>query len=117
MKPKDIDTYLGSIPDSQRTALQELRAQIRKAAPKADECISYGIPVFRQGGVICGFGAAKKHLAFYPFSSRIIEIFAEDLKNFDTSKGTIRFQPENPLPSALISKIVKARLEENNTKT
>jgi uncharacterized protein YdhG (YjbR/CyaY superfamily) len=113
-KPKTIDDYLEVLPADKRAALEKLRKTIRAAAPKAEECISYQIPAFRQNGVLVGFGATAKHCAFFPFNSTTVAAHKEDLKGFDTSKGTIRFQPEKPLPASLVRKLVKERLAENN---
>jgi uncharacterized protein YdhG (YjbR/CyaY superfamily) len=113
-KPKTIDDYLEGLPADKRAALEKLRKTIRAAAPKAEECISYQIPAFRQNGVLVGFGATANHCAFFPFNSTTVTAHKEDLKGFDTSKGTIRFTPDKPLPAALVRKLVKARLAENN---
>ena len=113
MKPADIDAYLATLGSDQRSALEALRQTIRSAAPEAEECISYGIPAFRLGGMLVGFGAAKKHCAFYLMSGSIVEAFAADLGGYDTSKGAIRFQASKPLPAALVKKLVKARIREN----
>jgi uncharacterized protein YdhG (YjbR/CyaY superfamily) len=93
-----------------RRVLQKLRQQITTAAPKAEECMSYGIPGFRVNGkLLVSYGAAVKHCAFYPGS--IVREFAKELKDYDTSgKGTLRFSPDKPLPAALVRKIVKARI-------
>jgi uncharacterized protein YdhG (YjbR/CyaY superfamily) len=111
--PETIDEYLGRLNASQRNALQKLRRTIRAAAPKAEECISYQICAFRQNGMLVGFGATEKHCAFYLMSSSTLSGFQEELQKYDTSKGTIRFQPDRPLPATLIRKLVKARLAEN----
>jgi uncharacterized protein YdhG (YjbR/CyaY superfamily) len=112
-KPKTIDEYLAPLPAEQRAALERLRKTIKSAAPKAEECISYGICAFRLNGMLVGFGATSKHCAFYLMSASIIGTHREDLAGYDTSKGTIRFQPDEPLPAALVKKLVKARLAEN----
>ena len=109
-----IDEYLARLPPDKRAALQWLRRHIRAAAPGAVECISYGIPAFRLGGkLLVHFGAAAKHCAFYP--GGIIERFAEELAGYDTSKGTIRFPPDAPLPAALIRTIVRAQIARRGT--
>lgn len=113
-KPKTIDDYLEGLPADKRAALEKLRQTIRAAAPKAEECVSYQIPAFRQNGVLVGFGATAKHCAFFPFNSTTVAAHKAELKGYDTSKGAIRFQPEKPLPAALVRKLVKARLAENN---
>jgi uncharacterized protein YdhG (YjbR/CyaY superfamily) len=112
-KPTTIDEYLATVSDEQREALEKLRKTIKSVAPKAEECISYGLAAFRLNGMLVGFGATSKHCAFYPFSSSTVEEFKDELNGYDTSKGTIRFQPEKPLPTALVKKLVKARMAEN----
>ena len=112
-KPQSIDEYLATVSEDQRAALEKLRKTIMSVAPTAEECISYQICAFRQNGMLVGFGAAAKHCAFYPMSSTTVAAFKDDLKDYDTSKGTIRFQPDKPLPAALVRKLVKARLAEN----
>jgi uncharacterized protein YdhG (YjbR/CyaY superfamily) len=109
--PKNTDEYLAALSDDQRRALERLRKDIRAAAPKAEECISYGVPGFRLNGkLLVSYGAATKHCAFYPGS--IVQAFKTELKGYGTSKGTIRFAPDEPLPSALVRKIVKARIAQ-----
>ena len=112
-KPKTIDEYLSRLKDDQRAALERLRQTIRSAAPGAEECISYQLPAFRLNGMLVGFGATSKHCAFYLMSSTAVEAHKDELRGFDTSKGTIRFQPDAPLPTALVRKLVKARVAEN----
>ena len=112
MNPPDTDTSLASVDPDQGDALEALR-RIRSATPDAEECISYGIPAFRLNGMLVGFGATKKHCALYLMSGSVVEAFAADLGDYDTSKGTIRFQAAKPLPAALVKKLVKARIREN----
>lgn len=112
MSAKSIDEYLEGVQPAQRAALEKLRGQVAAAAKGAQECISYGLPAFRRGRVVCGFGATQKHCALYMFSDSIVDAFTADLADFDTSKGTVRFQPSTPLPESLVKKLVKARLRE-----
>jgi uncharacterized protein YdhG (YjbR/CyaY superfamily) len=112
-KPRTIDEYLAALPDDKRAALQKLRNTITAAAPKAEECISYQLPAFRQNGMLVGFGATANHCAFYLMSSSTVEAHKDELKGYDTSKGTIRFQADDPLPAVLVRKLVKARIAEN----
>lgn len=114
-KPKTIDEYLAALSDDKRAALEELRKTIRAAAPEAEECISYQLPAFRLDGMLVGFGATAKHCAFYLMSSSTVAGHQEELKDYDTSKGTIRFQAGNSLPAALVRKLVQARIAENRT--
>jgi len=111
-----IDDYLAALPADQRAALQKLRQTIHAAAPRAEECISYGLAAFRQDGMLVAFGATRTHCAFYPMSSTMVAAHAEELQRYDTSKGTIRFQPDQPLPATLVRKLVKARLVENQAR-
>jgi uncharacterized protein YdhG (YjbR/CyaY superfamily) len=112
-KPRSIDDYLAAARPDQRAALQKLRKTIRAAAPKAEEGISYGLAAFRlDGRPLVAFGATDKHCAFYPMSSATIADHRGELRTYDTSKGTIRFQPDRPLPAVLVRKLVKARLAE-----
>ena len=112
-KAKTIDQYLAGLSDDKRAALQRLRKTIKAAAPKAEECISYQLPAFRQDGMLVGFGATANHCAFYLMSGSTVEAHKDELEKYDTSKGTIRFQADKPLPVALVRKLVKARIEEN----
>ena len=112
-KVKTIDEYLARLSDDKRAALEKLRKTIRAAAPRAEECISYQIPAFRLNGMLVGFGATANHCAFYPMSASTVAAHQDELEDYDTSKGTIRFQPDNPLPAALVRKLVKARIAEN----
>ena len=114
-KPKTIDEYLAALSDDKRAALQRLRKTIRAAAPKAEECISYQIPAFRRNGMLVGFRATPNHCSFFLMSSTTVEAHKDELKDYDTSTGTIRFQPDDPLPAALVRKLVKARIAENGS--
>jgi uncharacterized protein YdhG (YjbR/CyaY superfamily) len=112
-KPRTIDEYLAPLSNKKRAALEKLRRAIKSAAPKAEECISYQIPGFRLGGrLLVSFGAAANHCAFYP-GSFPLEALKDELKAYDTSKGTIRFQADSPLPATLVRKLVKARVAEH----
>ena len=108
--PKTINAYLARIDRDKRAALQKLRKDIRAAAPRAEECISYQMPAFRlDGKMLVWFGAAANHCSFFPGAT--VSAFKKDLKAYKTSKGTIRFDPAYPLPSTLVRKIVKARIK------
>ena len=110
---KNIDDYLATLPDDKRVALEKLRKAIRAAAPRAEECISYQVPAFHlDGRLLVAFGAGASHCAFYPGSSPV-EAHKDALKAYDTSKGTIRFQADNPLPATLVRKLVRTRIVEN----
>ena len=108
-KPKTHDDYLAAVTEDKRGALQELRTAIKMAAPKAEECISYQLPAFRLNGkFLVAYGAATNHCAFYPGST--VKALKDELKSYDTS--TIRFSADKPLPSALVRKLVRLRIEE-----
>lgn len=110
-KPTTHDEYLAGLSDEKRAALQKLRKDIQAAAPKLEECISYGVPSYRLNGkFLMSYGAASKHCAFYPGAT--VQRLQKELKDYETSKGTIRFAAETPLPSTLVRKIVKARIAE-----
>ena len=113
VKPKTIDEYLAALNGEQRRALEKLRKTIKATAPKAEESISYGLAAFRQNGMLVGFGATPNHCAFYLMSGTTLKSFKDELKAYDLSKGTIRFDPKKPLPVSLVRKLVKARLAEN----
>lgn len=107
-----VDDYLAALSDDKRAALERLRKNIRAAVPRAEECISYRLPAFRlDGKVLVWFGAATNHCAFYP--GAVLEAHKAELKDYETRKGTIRFQPDNPLPASLVRKLVKARIAQN----
>ncbi len=117
-KPKTINEYLAGQSDDKRAALEKLRETIKATAPKAQECISYGLAAFRLNGKpLVAFGATANHCAFYLMSGSTMEAYKEPLKDYDTSKGTIRFQADDPLPPALVRKLVKARTAENEKPT
>jgi uncharacterized protein YdhG (YjbR/CyaY superfamily) len=110
-KPKTHDDYLTAVSADKRTALEKLREAIKAAAPKAEECISYQTPAFRLNGkFLVAYGAGANHCAFYPGS--VVQALKKELKGYDTSKGTVRFPADKPLPSALVRKLVKRRIEE-----
>ena len=113
-KPATIDDYLAGVSPDKRVALDKLRKVIQSAAPGAEECISYSLPAWRlDGRMLVAMGAAANHCALYPMSARTVEAHKADLKKYETSKATVRFLPERPLPAALVRKLVKARIAEN----
>lgn len=115
-KPSSIDQYLAALPSDQRKVLDRLRRTIKSAAPNAEECISYGVPAFRQDGMLVGFGAAAKHCSLFLMSGSMVEKNRELLQNFNTSKGAIRFTAAKPLPAGLVKKLVKLRVAENEAR-
>lgn len=113
-KVNSIDDYIENAPAVTQPLLEEMRSIIHKVAPKATERISYGIPTFYLNGNLVHFAAYKTHIGFYPTSSGI-SAFKDDLKEYKTSKGTVQFPLNKPLPIALIKRIVKFRVKENTT--
>ena len=114
---KTIDEYLAGVNTDRRSALQKIREAIHAVAPNTEECISYGIPAFRLNGrSLVFFGAWANHCAFYPGSSATLKKFRKELRDFQTSKGTLRFSPDKPVPVALVKKLLKARIAENNAR-
>jgi uncharacterized protein YdhG (YjbR/CyaY superfamily) len=114
--PKNVDEYLECVPEPARSTLNKIRAAIRSAVPpEATETISYRIPAFKYKGVLVWFAAFSNHCSLFPTAS-VVEAFKNELKGFSTSKGTIHFPTDKPLPTALVKKLVKARVAQNESK-
>jgi len=108
---------LANVPEPARSTLSKMRATIRSVVPaETTEAIGYGMPTFRYKGALVAFGAFSEHCSFFPMSAALIEQFKDELKNYETAKGTIRFPLDKPLPSALLKKLVKARIAQNEAK-
>jgi uncharacterized protein YdhG (YjbR/CyaY superfamily) len=108
-----MDAYLARLDADKRAALEKLRATIKAAAPDAVEGQSYGLPAFKLNGKpLVALGASPKHCAFYPMSGNTIEAFKRELAGFQTSKGTVRFTPDKPVPASLVRRMVQARVAE-----
>ena len=113
----NTDEYLAAVPEPARSTLTRIRVVIRSAVPpEATEVISYRIPTFRYKGPLVGFAAFPNHCSFFPMSSSVLERFENDLQGLETSKGTIRFPVDKPLSAALVKKVVKARIAQNELK-
>ena len=111
----DVDAFLAALPDDARTALEALRRTIRAAAPDAEEAINYGVPSFKyHGRPLVSFGAGKNHCALYVQSPAVMDAHEDELESYDTSKGTVRFKASEPLPDALVTRLVKARMAETD---
>ena len=110
--PHSVDEYLAGIPEPARSTLNRIRAVVRSAAPpEATEAISYGIPAIKYQGVLLWFAAFSNHCSLFPGAS-VIKALRSELKDYHTSKGTIQFPVDKPLPAALVKKMVKARIAE-----
>jgi uncharacterized protein YdhG (YjbR/CyaY superfamily) len=114
--PQNVDEYLAGVPEPARDTLNKMRAAIRSAVPpEATEVISYGMPAFKHHGVLVWFAAFSNHCSLFPTAS-VIDAFKNELKGFSTSKGTIHFPTDKPLPTALVKKLVKARVAQTESK-
>ncbi len=114
--PKNTDEYLATVPEPARSTLNKIRTVIRSVVPpEATEAISYGMPAFKYKGVLVWFAAFSNHCSLFPTAS-VIEAFKHELKGYCTSKGTIHFPLDKPLPAALVKKMVKARIAQNEHK-
>jgi uncharacterized protein YdhG (YjbR/CyaY superfamily) len=114
-KFKTVDEYFSVLPAKVKTHMKDMRVTIRKAAPQAEEVISYNMPAFKYQGMLVYYAAHTEHIGFYPVSSAI-RAFEKDLIKYERSKGTIRFPLDKPIPINLVSKIVKFRVKENSEK-
>jgi uncharacterized protein YdhG (YjbR/CyaY superfamily) len=115
-KVSSVEDYLASLPDDKRAALERLRETIRSAAPMATEKISYGMPAFHHRGNLVYYAAFKDHCSLFPGSKKVLADHADELAGYETTKGTIHFTVDEPLPAALVKKIVKERIAENEAK-
>jgi uncharacterized protein YdhG (YjbR/CyaY superfamily) len=114
--PTSIDEYLAGVPEPARSTLNRIRAAIRAAVPpETTETISYRMPAFKYKGVLVWFAAFSNHCSFFPTAS-VIEAFKNELKDYSISKGTIQFPIDKPLPAALVKKMVKLRVAQNESK-
>ena len=113
--PKNIDDYVDRFPKEVQGLLRKMRLTIKKAAPQAKETISYGIPAFSLNGLLVWFAAFKTHIGFYPRASAIAA-FKKELSAYKGAKGSVQFPFDEPLPLALVSRVVKFRVKENLNK-
>ena len=112
-KPKTIDEYLAAVPANRRVALEKLRKTIRVIVSDAEECISYSMPAFRvDGRVVAGFQASRKGCSYYPFSGRTLKTLAAQLADYEKTKSALHFDPERPLPKALVRTLLTASIAE-----
>ena len=115
--PKTVDEYLASVPEPARSTLKKIRAAIRISAPaETTEFISYRMPMYKYKGMLMGYAAFPKHCSLFLATSSLVKMFKDELSRYKTSKGTIRFPTDKPLPASLVKKIVKARVAQNDQK-
>lgn len=113
MPPKDIDAYLASIEEPKRATLEQLRKTINDVEPRATECISYGMPAFKvDGKTIAGFAAFKNHLSYFPHSGSVLPELEEEVSGYTTTKGTLHFEIDKPLPKRLVKKLIAVRMRQ-----
>jgi len=112
---RNVDEYLARVPKEARATLEKLRQTIKAAAPMASEGISYQMPMYKHYGMVVGFAAFKNHCSIFP-GAAVMDVYKEELKKYDTSKGTIRFPANKPLPATLVKKLVRARIKENEAR-
>lgn len=113
--PKDIDDYISRYPADVQQLLRKMRQTIHKAAPKATETISYGIPAFRLNGMLVWFAAFKNHIGFYP-GAEAMKVLKKELSAYKGAKGSVQFPFDQPLPLPLVNRIVKFRVKQNLSK-
>jgi uncharacterized protein YdhG (YjbR/CyaY superfamily) len=111
--PESIDAYIADFAPDVQAALEQVRAAVRKAAPKATEVISYGMPAFKQNGYLVFFAAFKKHIGFYGNTTAANEKHKTEVAPYIGAKGSLRFPLDEPMPLSLIGKIVKLRVKED----
>ncbi len=113
MALRAIDEYLAALDEPKRKTLEALRQTIHGIIPRAEECISYGMPAFRlEGKVIAGFAAFKNHLAYLPHSGSVLGELSDDLAGYESTAGSLHFPIDKPLPRSLVKKLIATRLEE-----
>ena len=113
----EVEQYLARVPEPAHSTLQTVREMIRAAAPaESAECLSYGMPAFRYKGALVGYAAFKKHCSLFPMSGKLLDSLGDEVKDCRTSKGTLQFPQDQPPPKALVQKIVRLRVAENEAK-
>jgi uncharacterized protein YdhG (YjbR/CyaY superfamily) len=113
MTAKDIDGYLAAIEEPGRSTLEALRRSILAVVPDAEQCISYGMPAFKvQGKAVAGFAAFKNHLSYVPHSGSVLSELGEDIADYESTKGSLHFAVDQPLPDVLVRKLVETKLRQ-----
>jgi uncharacterized protein YdhG (YjbR/CyaY superfamily) len=113
MGPNEVDRYLAGLDEPQRRTLEALRESIMEVAPDAEQCISYGTPAFKVGGkTVAGFAAFKNHLSYLPHNGSVLATLSDDVAPYETSKGSLKFAINKPLPKRLVKKLIHTRMQE-----
>jgi uncharacterized protein YdhG (YjbR/CyaY superfamily) len=113
MAPNEIDRYLAELDEPQRSTLEALRKSIMEVVPAAEQCIAYGMPAFKvQGKTVAGFAAFKNHLSYLPHSGSVLATLPDDVAPYETSKGSLKFTINKPLPKRLVKKLIDTRMQE-----
>ena len=116
--PTSVEDYLASIPENARSALENLRKIIKKVVPEAVEIISYQIPTFKYNGKgRVAYSTHKNHCSLHLMSKSLMSVYKEELKSYDTTKASIHFTLEHPIPTALVNKLIKERINENEARS
>jgi uncharacterized protein YdhG (YjbR/CyaY superfamily) len=111
--PNEIDRYLAGLDEPQRSTLEALRRSIMEVVPGAEQCMSYGMPAFKvQGKTVAGFAAFKNHLSYLPHSGSVLARLTDDIEAYESSKGSLKFAVNKPLPKRLVKKLIHARMQE-----
>ena len=113
MTARDIDRYLATLEEPKRATLAALRRSILEVVPDAEQCISYGMPAFRvDGKVVAGFAAFKHHLSYLPHSGSVLTALGDDVAGYESTKGSLHFPVDKPLPKRLVKKLVTTRMRQ-----
>ena len=117
MSAEEVDRYLQGLEEPKRSTLQALRRTILEVIPEAQEVISYGVPAFRvEGKTVAGFAAFKAHLSYVPFSGSVLQQLGRELDGYTTTKGSLHFPIDRPLPKELVERLIAVRLAESRSK-
>jgi len=113
MPENEIDNYLATVPEPQRSTLLAVRSTIQAILPDAQECICYGVPAYKVDGIgVAGFSAYKQHCSYFPMSGSVFSAMAKDVENYKVTKGALHFAVDKPLPATLIRKLIRTRLNQ-----
>jgi uncharacterized protein YdhG (YjbR/CyaY superfamily) len=118
MSAEEVDEYLGGLDEPKRSTLEALRRAILEVVPEAEQVISYRVPAFRvQGKIVAGFAAFKNHLSYLPFSGSVLGQLAAELRGYEMTKSSLHFPVDQPLPDALVKRLIALRVSEANRRS